>query len=238
MRRVVPRTLLGALALASGCGRVGFDGNPDAAPVAPPTFRQIGESSADGMGQLSVPLPQPVALGDTLVIAVAYDTSDPNRGIATMTDTLGTTFTQLAPVDGAFGNRQILAVGRAPSAGTDRVAVTLAAASDSYFAVRALAYAGVDPTTAIDASAGNAGSITGTDGVRVDLATTTPNTTAVVVGIAIGGAIVASTGYATRSAFGGDLAADRALPDAGTVTLTATEDAGTWTFAALALRGN
>ncbi|MFT3696286.1 MAG: hypothetical protein QM831_24310 [Kofleriaceae bacterium] len=230
-----------------GCGRLGFDDDrtrTDAAVDAAlidagvthgaPTF-VTDDDQIGGMVTAVTATLSGVTDGDLLVVAIGYDE---NMAIMpTLSDTLGTTFTLLGPDDGGASNRQYIAYGILHSGATiDTFTVSLSAAAASYVELRPHAYRGVDPATPFDTHVTTKGTAPGQQPLA-SITTAVDNELVFAFGITNNGSTVQGFDMTPRTTGAGDLTEDKIAPTAGAQTVTASSDAGVWTFSVAAFRG-
>lgn len=216
--------------LVAGCGRVGFDSIAtttdtavaDAAmthdatepALAPITFIQTSSSAAaPPTTTASTTLPQPVTIGNALIVGIFFINSGP-MPVTTITDSAGAPYTILQGPSSFNGFGQYLAFAPITSSGTLTVTVTTSTANQ-YLDVRVHEYAGISLTQPLDVSAEATGSGVGTiEGPAV----TTTGPAELIVSFTTGSLVLAGPGMTTRSNFDADLVQDRDAPTPGPYT--------------------
>ncbi len=187
------RALL-VISLLVSCGRSSFDLTSDASPpsdateapaadaaivvgtrTAPSFVSQVTVGANVNTDHLRATLPDTVAAGHFIVVAVSFDTGG-NTVLQSVVDQAGDSFT-LMPYDqhgtGGDGNQQWIAYGFAQHTGPIQVTATLSAPFALYMDVRVHELANVDPTDPVDDWATTSGEIGTTP--LVTLLTTAPN---------------------------------------------------------------
>jgi len=159
-----------------------------------------GNARADGGAQLSTTLTG-VRAGDALFLAIDWAT---NAGLATTTDTQGTSYAIAVGPNDAYA-RNYLLWGIAPADGNDTISISTDASTGVSFELRVIQIRGVAATGALDATAMSSGMTTSTEAATVSLTTTAANELMFVFEDGSTGPPTAGAGFSTVSTFDGDL---------------------------------
>jgi hypothetical protein len=182
---------------------------------------------------LSATPTNPVAAGDLIIVGASYD--GPVRTV-TVTDSLGTTFTE-----GSSGVAAVcvshLFYGIASAAAADTISASIPSAGASYFQLQVWTYQGIAPVNPLDDITQAQGTSSAPDGaVTRPLAAATNNELVFEWAECIT-TCVSGTGFTPRTSFGGDGAGDRTVTSAGSYPAVMTLSGSSFTLVGATFRG-
>ena len=214
----------------------GGDGTgPDATPEVI-AFAQPAEGVVNVQQTNVVAFAAPVTKDDLLIVECNFDG---NTLDATISDSLGNTFTRLGPFDNSFPSREFLAYAIANATGADTVTSTLTGTATGFFELRTYELTGVSVAAPIGQPSVMSGTTSGPDAlVGPPLVTDTANELIFAIAVLSGTDGMAGTGYTTVSTFDNDLVEDRLAPTVGSYPVTASSDPGAvvWELVAVGVR--
>jgi hypothetical protein len=217
-------TLSAILTLMLFCGAL------VASPAPAPQLVQATANHTTGAAStLSLSFPANTAAGDTVLVGFDFDT---NASLSSLSDSQGNAFSVVgAPLTTPGGAQMRVYYAQNIKGGADTVTVNFSGSS-AYIEVYLTEYAGLNPTSPIDAQAGatgNAGSVSsGT--VRTTVAGD------VIYGYCAGDwACTVGAGFVTRSTFDSNLIEDMSAGAPGTYAATASASSG-WAMQMVALK--
>ena len=218
------------------CGRVDFDPVGDAAPgseappsctaTAVPTYEQGACDSNHGLPAVSslvVPLPNPIASPNVLVVAVDFDGL---TMVPTFTDSLGNTFEIITPLARWNTQSSQIAYASITNGGADSVTLSFAGPTDGIgFYVHE--YSGLSTTDAVDAFVIGMGS--GNALSTGDVTTTTPGELLFAHAVIQSTIPSAGTGFTARQTCNANMTEDAVASTAGPHSAGFTgSSGGTW----------
>jgi hypothetical protein len=189
-----------------------FDATVDAPALPPIQFVQAAAAAnTNGGNVVTVPLPHPVAAGDTIIVG-ADATAGADIGV---TDSFGSVYTIAFSTDDGQGVEGGIAYAINVAGGTEAVTFTLDSdGSTQFFEVYVHEYSGIG---ALDAATGQVGTSPTLESGFV----TTTAANDLIFGYAVTGSATAGDGFTSRLTFNSNLTEDENLQAPGPVEATA-----------------
>jgi hypothetical protein len=186
-------------------------------------FLQTAGGKNSSASSLMISFTNPVVAHDTLIVCTDVATS----GSASVTDSLGNTYTAVVGPITDFSTRFYIFAAFDVAGGVDSVTITVTSAANTVFEGYIHEYAGL---TAFDTGAGEDGSASGTDAMTSG-PVQTHFANELIFGFGTTGQAAPGTGFTQRSSFDGNVTEDALVTATGIYAANATMQIGTqWTM--------
>jgi hypothetical protein len=193
-------------------------------------FVQTAASKNSGGSSVMITFTNPVVAHDTLIVCT--DVATP--GSATVTDSLGNTFTAVVGPISDFSTRFYIFAAFDVAGGNDTVSIVVTVAANTAFEGYIHEYAGL---VGVDTGGGQDGSATGADAMTSGTIQTHFGNE-LIFGFGTTGTATVGTGFMQRSSFDSNITEDKVVTAPGLYAATATMAAGAqWTMLMGAFRG-